>query len=58
MASEDIPSSLSDAEKLLSQHQAIREEIDNYTSDYTQMMEYGEKVTAVCKTKQYYDINK
>lgn len=56
VASEDIPSSLSDAEKLLSQHQAIREEIDNYTSDYTQMMEYGEKVTAVCKTIQYYDI--
>lgn len=50
MASEDIPSSLSDAEKLLSQHQAIREEIDNYTADYTQMMEYGEKVTAVCDT--------
>jgi len=48
VASEDTPSSLSDAEKLLSQHQAIREEIDNYTADYTQMMEYGEKVTAVC----------
>jgi len=50
VASEDIPSSLSDAEKLLSQHQAIREEIDNYTADYTQMMEYGEKVTAVSTT--------
>ncbi|XP_050537659.1 spectrin beta chain isoform X3 [Daktulosphaira vitifoliae] len=46
VASEDIPSSLSEAEKLLSQHQAIREEIDNYTADYIQMMDYGEKVTA------------
>uniref|UniRef100_A0AAR5QGN6 Spectrin beta chain, non-erythrocytic 2 n=2 Tax=Dendroctonus ponderosae TaxID=77166 RepID=A0AAR5QGN6_DENPD len=46
IASEDTPSSLSEAEKLLSQHQAIREEIDNYTDDYTKMMEYGEKITA------------
>jgi len=50
VASEDTPSSLSDAEKLLSQHQAICEDIDNYTADYTQMMEYGEKVTAVSMT--------
>lgn len=47
MASEDIPGSLADAEKLLSQHQAIKEEIDNYTQDYAKMMEYGEKITAV-----------
>ncbi|XP_050300402.1 spectrin beta chain isoform X2 [Anthonomus grandis grandis] len=46
IASEDTPSSLAEAEKLLSQHQAIREEIDNYTDDYTKMMEYGEKITA------------
>ncbi|XP_024081152.1 spectrin beta chain isoform X3 [Cimex lectularius] len=46
IASEDIPGSLADAEKLLSQHQAIKEEIDNYTGDFTQMMEYGERVTA------------
>lgn len=48
VASEDIPSSLADAEKLLNQHQSIREEIDNYTDDYVKMMEYGDKVTAVC----------
>lgn len=47
VASEDIPSSLADAEKLLNQHQTIREEIDNYTEDYVKMMEYGDKVTAV-----------
>ena len=47
IASEDSPTSLAEAEKLLSQHQSIREEIDNYTDDYTKMMEYGERITAV-----------
>ncbi|KAL1138874.1 hypothetical protein AAG570_008936 [Ranatra chinensis] len=46
VASEDIPGSLADAEKLLNQHQSIREEIDNYTDDYAKMMEYGERITA------------
>ncbi|XP_064119290.1 spectrin beta chain-like isoform X5 [Macrobrachium nipponense] len=46
VASEDIPSNLAEAEKLLSQHQSIREEIDNYREDYTKMMEYGERITA------------
>ena len=46
IANEDTPSSLAEAEKLLSQHQQIREEIDSYTNDYASMMEYGEKVTA------------
>ncbi|XP_043206093.1 spectrin beta chain-like isoform X2 [Amphibalanus amphitrite] len=46
VASEDIPQSLSEAERLLSQHQTIREEIDNYNDDYNSMMEYGERVTA------------
>jgi spectrin beta len=46
IANEDTPSSLAEAEKLLSQHQQIREEIDSYTNDYSSMMEYGEKVTA------------
>jgi len=46
IANEDSPSSLAEAEKLLSTHQQIREEIDSYVNDYTSMMEYGEKVTA------------
>jgi len=46
IANEDSPSSLAEAEKLLSQHQQIREEIDSYTHDYASMMDYGEKVTA------------
>lgn len=53
VASEDIPSSLSEAEKLLSQHQQIRDEIDNYTEDYNDMMEYGEKVTQDQTDAQY-----
>lgn len=53
MASEDIPTSLSEAEKLLSQHQQIRDEIDNYTEDYNSMMEYGENVTQDQTDSQY-----
>ena len=30
----------------MSQHQGIREEIDNYTDDYSRMMDYGEHITA------------
>ncbi|XP_055912169.1 spectrin beta chain isoform X5 [Eupeodes corollae] len=46
VASEDTPASLPEAEKLLNQHQSIREEIDNYTEDYKNMMEYGERLTS------------
>jgi spectrin beta len=53
VASEDTPNSLAEAEKLLSQHQQIREEIDNYTEDYNSMMEYGEKITADQTDPQY-----
>ncbi|XP_054154264.1 spectrin beta chain-like isoform X2 [Oppia nitens] len=53
VASEDTPTSLSDAEKLLSQHQQIREEIDNYTEDYNSMMEYGHKITHDQTDPQY-----
>ncbi|XP_059484523.1 spectrin beta chain isoform X2 [Neocloeon triangulifer] len=51
IASEDSPSSLAEAEKLLSQHQGIREEIDNYITDYTTMMKYGENITAEPSTQ-------
>lgn len=46
VASEDTPASLPEAEKLLNQHQSIREEIVNYTEDYSKMMEYGEGLTS------------
>ncbi|XP_049795155.1 spectrin beta chain isoform X2 [Schistocerca nitens] len=51
VASEDTPASLAEAEQLLSQHQTIREEIDNYRDDYTKMMEYGERITAEPSTQ-------
>jgi len=46
IANEDSPASLAEAEKLLSTHQQIREEIESYVNDYSSMMEYGEKITA------------
>lgn len=53
VASEDIPSSLAEAENLLSQHQQIKDEITNYTPDYNSMMEYGAKVTQGQTDPQY-----
>ncbi|XP_076360233.1 spectrin beta chain-like isoform X3 [Tachypleus tridentatus] len=53
VASEDIPSSLAEAETLLNQHQQIKEEIDNYTDDFNQMMKYGEQVTEDQTDPQY-----
>ncbi|XP_076810469.1 spectrin beta chain, non-erythrocytic 1-like isoform X3 [Clavelina lepadiformis] len=46
IASEDMPQSLPEAEKLLQQHQAIKLEIDNYQDDYDQIKETGKQVTA------------
>ncbi|XP_028968283.1 spectrin beta chain-like [Galendromus occidentalis] len=45
IASEEIPSDVTQAERLLSQHQAILDEIENYTDDKQKMMEYGERIT-------------
>ncbi|CAF1483573.1 unnamed protein product [Rotaria sordida] len=44
IVSEDIPNTLNEAEQLLTQHQTIKEEIDRYDPDYTQMKEYGHRV--------------
>lgn len=46
IANEDVPTSLAEAEKLLSQHQNIKDEIDNYVEDYEKMMEYGDRIFA------------
>ncbi|XP_013782687.1 spectrin beta chain-like isoform X2 [Limulus polyphemus] len=53
VASEDIPSSLAEAESVLSHHQQIKEEINNYADDFNQMMEYGEQVTKDQTDSQY-----
>uniref|UniRef100_A0A8C6LAG6 Spectrin beta chain n=1 Tax=Nothobranchius furzeri TaxID=105023 RepID=A0A8C6LAG6_NOTFU len=45
VASEDIPTSLPEAESLLAQHESIKNEIDNYKEDYEKMRDVGEEVT-------------
>lgn len=45
VASEDEPQSLAEAEQLLNQHAAIREEIDGYAEDYKKMRAMGDRVT-------------
>ncbi|KAG9346529.1 hypothetical protein JZ751_006840 [Albula glossodonta] len=45
VASEDIPTSLTEAERLLTQHESIKNEVDNYKEDYEKMRAVGEEVT-------------
>ncbi|KAA8587037.1 hypothetical protein FQN60_000873, partial [Etheostoma spectabile] len=45
VASEDIPTSLAEAESLLAQHESIKNEVDNYKEDYEKMRAVGEEVT-------------
>ena len=53
VASEDIPNSLQMAETLLVKHNQIKDEIDNYTDDYNQMMKYGSDLTQNQTDSQY-----
>ncbi|XP_033733756.1 spectrin beta chain-like isoform X4 [Pecten maximus] len=53
VASEDIPNSLADAEKLLNQHQQLKDEIDAYAPEYAKMKEFGDKVTEGQDDPQY-----
>ena len=53
VASEDIPNSLADAEKLLNQHQLLKDEIDAYAPEYAKMKEFGDKVTDGQDDPQY-----
>ena len=53
IASEDIPHDMVEAERLLNQHQLLKEEIDGYAGDYAQMKEYGEKVVEGQEDVQY-----
>uniref|UniRef100_A0A8B9KHX4 Spectrin beta chain n=1 Tax=Astyanax mexicanus TaxID=7994 RepID=A0A8B9KHX4_ASTMX len=45
VASEDKPNTLAEAEKLLAQHEGIKNEIRNYEEDYQKMRDMGEMVT-------------
>uniref|UniRef100_A0A1I7XMH6 Spectrin beta chain n=1 Tax=Heterorhabditis bacteriophora TaxID=37862 RepID=A0A1I7XMH6_HETBA len=53
VASEDEPQSLAEAEQLLNQHAAIREEIDGYAEDYKKMRNMGDRVTQDQTDPQY-----
>ncbi|GMR59132.1 hypothetical protein PMAYCL1PPCAC_29327 [Pristionchus mayeri] len=53
VASEDEPQSLAEAEQLLNQHAAIREEIDGYAEDYRKMRAMGDRVTQDQTDPQY-----
>ncbi|KAM4599411.1 spectrin beta chain, non-erythrocytic 1 isoform 3-T3 [Fundulus diaphanus] len=53
IASEDMPNTLSEAEKLLAQHENIKNEIRNYEEDYQKMRDMGEMVTQGQTDAQY-----
>uniref|UniRef100_A0A8C7WIA5 Spectrin beta chain n=1 Tax=Oncorhynchus mykiss TaxID=8022 RepID=A0A8C7WIA5_ONCMY len=53
VASEDIPTSLPEAERLLSQHESIKNEVDNYKEDYEKMRAVGDEVTQGQTDAQY-----
>ncbi|XP_007261079.3 spectrin family protein isoform X2 [Astyanax mexicanus] len=53
VASEDTPTSLAEAERLLAQHEAIKNEVDNYREDYEKMRATGAEVTQGQTDAQY-----
>ncbi|XP_076848937.1 LOW QUALITY PROTEIN: spectrin family protein [Brachyhypopomus gauderio] len=53
VASEDTPTSLAEAEQLLGQHEAIKNEVDNYREDYEKMRATGAEVTQGQTDAQY-----
>ncbi|KAK3578499.1 hypothetical protein CHS0354_007749 [Potamilus streckersoni] len=53
VASEDIPNSLADAERLLNQHQQLKDEIDAYVPEYAKMKDYGDRLTDGQTDPQY-----
>ena len=57
VASEDIPNSLADAEKLLNQHQQLKDEIDAYSPEHAKMKDFGDKITEGQEDPQYMFLN-
>uniref|UniRef100_A0A6Q2Z5V4 Spectrin beta chain n=1 Tax=Esox lucius TaxID=8010 RepID=A0A6Q2Z5V4_ESOLU len=53
IASEETPNTLAEAEKLLAQHESIKNEICNYEEDYQKMRDMGEMVTQGQTDAQY-----
>ncbi|VDL98418.1 unnamed protein product [Schistocephalus solidus] len=53
VASEDVPNTLTEAEKLVQDHEQVRMEIDGYADDFNRLMEMGRKVTENQTDPQY-----
>ncbi|XP_075425832.1 spectrin beta chain, non-erythrocytic 2 isoform X1 [Ascaphus truei] len=53
VASEDLPADLAEAERLLAQHEGIRNEITRYGADYRRVRDVGEEVTRGQTDAQY-----
>lgn len=53
IASQELPHDLAEAERLLTSHQQLKEEIDGYAPDYARMKEYGQKVVEGQDDVQY-----
>lgn len=53
VAAEDFPNDLAEAERLLNQHEQVKEEMDGYKPEYEQLMEYGQKVVEGQDDVQY-----
>lgn len=53
IASEELPESLAEAEKMLNKHAAIKEEIDGYEENYAKMKETGDRICADQTDTQY-----
>lgn len=53
VAQEDFPNDLAEAERLLNEHQQVKEEIEAYAPDYSSMKDYGDKVVEGQEDVQY-----
>ncbi|XP_077313254.1 spectrin beta chain, non-erythrocytic 1-like isoform X1 [Lithobates pipiens] len=53
VASEDVPADLVEAERLLAQHESIKNEIERYGADYKRIRDVGEEVTHGQTDAQY-----
>eukprot|EP00061_Rhincodon_typus_P012318 g37971.t1 len=51
IASEDMPNTLAEGEKLLTQHENIKNEINNYEEDYQKMRDMGEMEYVLAHTE-------
>ncbi len=53
VATEDFPVDLADAERLLNQHEQVKDEMKGYEPQYHELMDYGQKVVEGQDDPQY-----